>query len=403
METNVQISPKTHVEQTRTVTILGSTGTIGCQTLDVLSHHQDQYSVKALTAQNNVELLARQAIECEAEYAVIGNEEKYQELKSLLAHTNIEASAGETAILEAASHQADCYMAAIVGVAGLRPTLEAVKRGTRIALANKECLVSAGTLFLNKIADANAELIPVDSEHSAAYQSLMGAKAEDIQRVILTASGGPFRSWSHEQMAHATPKDALRHPTWNMGQKISIDSATMMNKALELIEAYHLFPLRPAQLEVIIHPQSIIHCLVEYIDGSTLAQLSAPDMRTPIAYSLSWPARMKTPTRPLDVKDLASMTFEEPDETRFPALRLAKQVLNEGDAAGTIFNAANEVAVEAFLSGHISFMSITQIVESTLESAINEIGVSRIESIEDVIAIDIGARRLAERLIREHH
>jgi 1-deoxy-D-xylulose-5-phosphate reductoisomerase len=289
-------------------------------------------------------------------------------------------------------------MAAIVGAAGLKPTLQAVRQGTLTALANKECLVSAGDIFMAEVARAQATLLPVDSEHSAAMQVMTGVRPERIERVCLTASGGPFRCWSIEQMRAARPEQALNHPNWSMGPKVTIDSATLMNKGLELLEAHHLFALAPEKLDILIHPQSIVHCLVHLSDGSVLAQMACPDMRTPIAYSLAWPERMHAPTKRLDLAQLGTLSFEAPDEERFPALRVAREVLEAGRSAGTVLNAANEVAVEAFLAGRIGFLAIASLVEATLAASTGLTGLER-ESVEDVLAIDAEARASARSLL----
>jgi 1-deoxy-D-xylulose-5-phosphate reductoisomerase len=301
--------------------------------------------------------------------------------------------------LEAAAAEADCTVAAIVGSAGLKPTLRAVAQGRRLALANKECLVTAGSVFMAAIASAGTELLPVDSEHSAAFQALGSSALESIEQILLTASGGPFRTWSLKELATATPEQAIRHPNWSMGPKISIDSATMMNKALELIEAYHLFNVKPQKLGVVVHPQSIIHCLVSYCDGSVLAQLSCPDMRTPIALSLSWPARMVAPTERLDLAKLKSLTFEAPDHERFPALRLAEEVLARGDGAPAVLNAANEVAVAAFVGKRIGFLQIAETVARTVDAAERSGLLSAPANIDDVMEIDRRARELAQSLM----
>jgi 1-deoxy-D-xylulose-5-phosphate reductoisomerase len=319
-------------------------------------------------------------------------------LRTALAGTGIEVGAGEDALLEAASRPVDWVMAAIVGAAGLKPTVEAVRQGSLTALANKECLVSAGDIFMAEVARAGTTLLPVDSEHSAAMQVMAGSRPERIERVCLTASGGPFRCWSTEQMQGARPEQALNHPNWSMGQKVTIDSATLMNKGLELLEAHHLFSLPADKLDVLIHPQSIIHCLVHLSDGSVLAQMSCPDMRTPIAYSLAWPERMAAPTKRLDLAELGTLTFEAPDLARFPALRLAREVLTAGGSAGTVLNAANEVAVEAFLAGRISFLAIVGLVEATLDASVDLLGLDR-RNVEDVLAIDAEARAAARALL----
>jgi 1-deoxy-D-xylulose-5-phosphate reductoisomerase len=289
-------------------------------------------------------------------------------------------------------------MAAIVGAAGLKPTLEAVRQGSLTALANKECLVSAGDIFMREVARAKATLLPVDSEHSAVMQVMTGVMSERIERVCLTASGGPFRCWTAEQMRDARPEQALNHPNWSMGPKVTIDSATLMNKGLELLEAHHLFALPPAKLDVLIHPQSIVHCLVHLSDGSVLAQMSCPDMRTPIAYSLAWPERMHAPTKRLDLAELGALSFETPDTGRFPALRLAREVLEAGGSAGTALNAANEVAVESYLAGRIGFLAIAALVEATLASS-RGLTTCRRETVDDVLAIDAEARASARSLL----
>ena len=380
------------------ISVLGATGSIGENTLDLIGREPLAYRVIALTAGHNAARLAELAIRHRAEFAVIADEDAYPALRQALSGTGIEAGAGEAALMEAASRPADWVMAAIVGAAGLKPTLEAVRQGRLIALANKECLVSAGDIFMAEVTRAKATLLPVDSEHSAAMQVMAGAKAERIERVCLTASGGPFRNWSLDEMRAVRSEQALNHPNWSMGPKVTIDSATLMNKGLELLEAHHLFSLPPAKLDVLIHPQSIVHCLVYLSDGSVLAQMSSPDMRTPIAYSLAWPERMHAPTKRLDFAELGALTFEAPDFQRFPALRLARDVLAAGGSAPTVLNAANEVAVEAFLGGRIGFLSIAALVEATLESSIGLLGRSR-RGLEDVLAIDAEARASARGLL----
>ena len=316
----------------RRISVLGATGSIGMSTLDLIGRNPDQFEVVALTAQSNVVRLAELARAHRAKLAVIGDQSRFGELKRLLAGSGVQAAAGQGGLIEAASLDADCVVAAIVGAAGLAPTFAAARQGRRLALANKECLVTAGAVFMETVRAAGTELIPVNSEHSAAFQALAGSDPSTIETITLTASGGPFRTWERERLARATPEEALRHPNWSMGPKVTIDSATLMNKGLELIEAYHLFPVDADQLAVVVHPQSIVHCLVSYRDGSVLAQLSCPDMRTPIACSLAWPSRMPTPTRRLDLVTLGSLTFEAPDEERFPALGLAREALRRGGA-----------------------------------------------------------------------
>jgi 1-deoxy-D-xylulose-5-phosphate reductoisomerase len=354
--------------------------------------------VVALTGGQNVARLAELAILHRAELAVIADPSRYADLRTALAGTGIEAGAGDEALLDAASRPADWVMAAIVGAAGLKPTLQAVRQGTSTALANKECLVSAGAIFMAEVARANTILLPVDSEHSAAMQIMAGAPKERIERICLTASGGPFRGWSREQMAEARPEQALNHPNWSMGPKVTIDSATLMNKGLELLEAHHLFSLAPSQLDVITHPQSIVHCLVYLSDGAVLAQMSCPDMRTPIAYSLAWPERMHVPTKRLDLAEIGALTFEAPDMERFPALRVAKEVLAAGGSAGTVLNAANEVAVEAFLAKRIGFLAIAALVETALEKS-DDLAKLSPQNVDDVLAIDSETRLRATALL----
>lgn len=382
----------------RRISVLGATGSIGENTLDLIGREPAAYRVIALTAGHNAVRLAELAIGHRAELAVIADTGAYPALCQALAGTGIETGAGEGALIEAASRAADWVMAAIVGAAGLKPTLEAVRQGRCVALANKECLVSAGDIFMAEVARSNATLLPVDSEHSAAMQVMLGAKPERIERVCLTASGGPFRTWSLDAMRAARSEQALNHPNWSMGQKVTIDSATLMNKGLELLEAHHLFALPPAKLDMLIHPQSVVHCLVYLSDGSVLAQMSSPDMRTPIAYSLAWPERMHAPTKRLDFAELGALTFEAPDLERFPALRVARDVLAAGGSAGTVLNAANEVAVEAFLKGKIGFLDIAALVEATLESSAGLPGRHR-RGVEDVLAIDAEARAKARSLL----
>lgn len=377
--------------QRKRVTILGATGSIGENTLDLIGRDPKAYEVVALTAHRNFARLAELAIKHEAKLAVLADASAYGDLQQALAGTGIEAAAGENALLEAASRPADWVMAAIVGVAGLRPTLRAVRQGTAVALANKECLVSGGGIFMAEVARHGTTLLPVDSEHSAALQAMTGTDLERIESVCLTASGGPFRTWSLEQMASAGPEQALKHPNWTMGAKVTIDSASLMNKGLELIEAHHLFALSPEKLDVLVHPQSIVHCLVQMSDGAVLAQLSCPDMRTPIAYSLAWPERMHVPNERLDLASVSALTFEPPDFERFPALRLAKDVLHAGGSAGTVLNAANEVAVAAFLEKRLGFLGIAGLVESTLAASTDLIA-QNTASAEDVLEIDEEAR-----------
>ena len=384
-------SPKT---RPRRISVLGATGSIGENTLDLVGRDPASFAVVALTGGRNAARLAELAVKHRAELAVIADETCYAELRARLVGTGIETAAGTDALVEAASRPADWVMAAIVGAAGLKPTLAAVRQGTCTALANKECLVSAGSIFMREVARYETALLPVDSEHSAAMQAMAGGVPESIERICLTASGGPFRSWSLADMEEVTPKQALAHPNWSMGPKVTIDSATLMNKALELIEAHHLFSVAADRLSVLIHPQSIVHCLVHYRDGSVLAQMSCPDMRTPIAYSLAWPNRMQAPTARLDLASLGALSFEAPDEDRFPALRLARDVLAAGGSASTVLNAANEVAVQAFLDGRIGFLGIADLVEATLGRSAH-ISAALPDSVDEVLAIDAEARAIA--------
>jgi 1-deoxy-D-xylulose-5-phosphate reductoisomerase len=383
----------------RSLTILGATGSIGKSTLDLVERNRDAFEIVALTAQSNVAALADAARRTGAKLAVIGDACLYGELQAALAGTATRVAAGPQAVVAAAAEPADCVMAAIVGAAGLEPTFEAARQGRRLALANKECLVSAGDVFMAAVADAGTELLPVDSEHSAALQALAGAAPESIERIVLTASGGPFRTWSREQLQGATPEQALRHPNWSMGAKISIDSATLMNKGLELIEAYHLFPVAAEQLATVIHPQSIVHCLVSYTDGSVIAQMSFPDMRTPIALALSWPHRMSAPTPRLDLAAVGTLSFEAPDPVRFPALTIAREALVRGGTAPAILSAANEVAVEAFLARKIGFLDIARNVADTLEAAEGRGCLAAPACLADILAADAEGRRLAQSLL----
>jgi 1-deoxy-D-xylulose-5-phosphate reductoisomerase len=368
----------------RRISILGATGSIGKSTLDLLERNHDRFEVGVVTAATNAEALAQIARRTGARLAVIADESRYEDLAELLVGTNCRAAAGEEALIEAATESAELVIAAIVGCAGLRPVMAAVEAGRTVALANKEALVSAGALMIDAAATSNATILPVDSEHNAIFQCLAGARREDVARIILTASGGPFRTASAETMRAATPRQAVAHPNWSMGAKISVDSATLMNKGLELIEAHYLFGLPSSQLDVVIHPQSVIHSLVEFVDRSVLAQLGSPDMRIPIAYALTWPERMSTPAQRLDLASIARLDFDAPDLQRFPALRLAREALEEGGAAPATLNAANEVAVAAFLAGEIGFADISAVVQEALGGASYDVP----HSIGDVLEID---------------
>lgn len=377
----------------KTVSILGATGSIGQSTLDLLMRAPDQYRVLALTAATDVDGLAAAAKAAQARLAVIADETRYEALKQALSGTGIDVAAGPQALVEAATLDADWTMAAIVGCAGLAPTLAALEQGRTVALANKEALVSAGDLMLSVARRSGATLLPTDSEHNAVFQCLDQSAPKGVARIILTASGGPFRTWSHAEMKAAVPEQALKHPNWSMGAKITIDSATMFNKGLELIEAHYLFDMPADRLDVIFHPQSVIHSMVEYVDGSVLAQMGAPDMRIPIAHCLAWPDRIDTPVARLNLAEIARLDFEAPDEARFPALRLARAAMVAGGAKPAILNASNEVAVAGFLQRRIAFTDIAEIVESVLHAY----DPAAPSAISDVLEIDGEARRLAAR------
>jgi 1-deoxy-D-xylulose-5-phosphate reductoisomerase len=380
----------------RSVTILGSTGSIGRNTIDLLQRNPEAFTVEALTANRNPELLAEQARAVGARFAAIGEPEHYPALREALAGTAIEIGCGPQSLIEAAERPAEWVMAGIVGAAGLAPTLAAIRRGVIVAFANKEVLVCAGALVMEEVARHGATLLPVDSEHNAIWQCFDRDRVEAIDRIILTASGGPFRERALEDMRRVTPAEAVAHPNWNMGAKISVDSATMMNKGLELIEAHHLFQLPAERVDIVVHAQSIVHGAVVYRDGSVLAQLGSPDMRTPIAYALAWPDRIAAPTKRLDLAAIGKLTFEPPDEHRFPALRVAREALARGGGAPTVLNAANETAVHAFLAGRIGFLDIVETVESTLAA----VPADNLESLKDVYRYDEAARETAARLTR---
>jgi 1-deoxy-D-xylulose-5-phosphate reductoisomerase len=370
---------------------------VGCSTLDLIGRSPESYDVQALTAHRNVELLAKQAIATNARLAVIADETRFTDLRDILAGSGIEVAAGRSALLDAAALPSDWVMSAIVGAAGLAPTMSAVKQGGVVALANKECLVCAGDLMIDAVSSHDAVLLPVDSEHNAIFQVFDTERRDAVERIVLTASGGPFREMSSADMEGVTPEQAVAHPNWDMGAKISVDSATMMNKGLELIEAHYLFDLPGEKIEILVHPQSIIHSMVAYNDGSVLAQLGTPDMRTPIAYTLGWPERMAAPVERLDLARIAKLTFEEPDVLRFPALALARQALAAGGQAPNVLNAANEVAVAGFLNGQTGFLNISAIVEETL----SHIPQSTPATLEDVMAIDTMARRIAGEYLQK--
>jgi 1-deoxy-D-xylulose-5-phosphate reductoisomerase len=385
----------------RSITILGATGSIGASTVDLIKREPARFRVEAVSARRNATALAKLARDVGARIAVVADPDYYGALKDALAGSGIEAAAGEDALVEAAERPADWVMAAIIGSIGLKPTLAAIERGATVALANKECLVCAGAFFMRRAAAAGATVLPVDSEHNAVFQALGAGRREDVKRVILTASGGPFRTWSIEAIKAATPEQALRHPNWSMGPKITVDSASLMNKGLELIEAHHLFALKPSELDVLVHPQSVVHGLVEFRDGSLLAQLGSPDMRIPIAHCLAWPQRIDGPAARLDLAKVRELTFEEADPVRFPALALARQVMETGGAAPTVLNAADEVAVGEFIGGRIPFPAITALVEATLNAAAARGLLAEPAGLDAALAIDHVARSLALALLPE--
>jgi 1-deoxy-D-xylulose-5-phosphate reductoisomerase len=379
----------------QTISILGATGSVGASTLDLVRRNRDQWRVVALTANSQAEELASLAREFGAEIAVVADESCLPTLQRSLQSNGIEAAAGARALCEAAARGADLTVAAIVGCAGLGPVMAAIEQGGTIALANKEALVSAGEVMLAAVARHGATLLPVDSEHNAIFQCLQAGRIEDVRRITLTASGGPFRTWTQAQLDAATPKQAIAHPNWDMGAKISVDSATMMNKGLEFIEAHHLFPVGLDRIGIVVHPQSVIHSLVEYRDGSTLAQLGPSDMRVPIASCLAWPQRMETPMAPLDLVTVGELTFEATDELRFPATRLAREAAHAGGAAPAVLNAANEAAVAAFLAGKIAFTRIAVTVERSLSRPLPVAPAT----LDEVLAIDAEARARADELL----
>ncbi len=380
---------------TRTISILGATGSVGASTIDLIRRERDKWRVVALTANCQAEELARLARELDAEVAVVADESCLPLLVNELSGSRTEAAGGSGALTLAAARPADITVAAIVGCAGLAPTMSAIEQGKTVALANKEALVSAGDVMTAAVAKHGTTLLPVDSEHNAIFQCLAGNDLAHVRSITLTASGGPFRDWTAAQLAQATPAQAVKHPNWDMGAKISVDSATMFNKGLELIEAHHLFPVGLDKFRIVIHPQSVVHSLVEYRDGSTLAQLGPSDMRVPIASCLAWPHRMDTPCAPLDLAALGELTFRAPDETRFPATRLCREAAQAGGAAPAVLNAANEVAVAAFLAGQLAFTRIAVVVEQVLM----RYAPAAPASLGEVMAIDEAARRLAREAL----
>ena len=384
----------------RSVTLLGATGSIGASTVDLIRRERHRYRVEAISANRNVAALAALARELGVRFAAVGDPDAFHDLKEALHGTGIECGAGENAMIEAAARPADWVLGAITGAAGLKPTLAAVDRGAVVALANKETLVCAGALFMRRAATSGATILPVDSEHNALFQAMSGSRREDVCRVILTASGGPFRTTPLESIRTATVEQALKHPNWSMGRKVTVDSATMMNKGLELIEAHHLFGLHPEQIAVLVHPQSIVHSLVEYCDSSMIAQLGCPDMRIPIAYCLAWPARIAGAAPRLDLAG-AALTFETPDVARFPALRIARSALEEGGGAPTALNAANEVAVAEFLNRRLTFGGIPVLVEATLQRTLRQNRTGGPDSVEEALFIDHNTRLLAHDILPE--
>ena len=382
---------------TRKISILGATGSIGKSTLDLVERSPERFEVVAVTAATNAEALADIARRTGARLAVIADEARRADLETRLAGTDCRVAAGGEGLLEAAAGEADLVIAAIVGCAGLKPVMAAVEAGRVVALANKEALVTAGELMTGAAISNGATLLPIDSEHNAIFQCLAGSRRQDVSKIVLTASGGPFRTASAETIASARPQEAVAHPNWSMGAKISVDSATLMNKGLELIEAHYLFELPSRQIDIVIHPQSVIHSLVEFIDGSVLAQLGAPDMRIPIAYALAWPERLQTPAERLDLKAIARLDFEAPDLERFPALHLARASLEAGGAAPIVLNAANEVAVERFLAGQLGFTQIAAMVDVALAQA----DFAPPTSIGDVLEIDRTVRARVEAQMKD--
>jgi 1-deoxy-D-xylulose-5-phosphate reductoisomerase len=391
----------TAADSERSVTLLGATGSIGASTVDLIKRERGRYRVEAVSANTNATALAALAREVGARFAAVGDERSYGELKSALSGSGIEAAAGEGALVEAAQRPAQWVIGAITGAAGLRPSLAAAERGAIVALANKETLVCAGSLFMRRAAQAGATVLPVDSEHNALFQAMSAGRREDVRRVILTASGGPFRTWTKAQIRAATLEQALKHPNWSMGPKVTIDSATLMNKGLEVIEAFHLFALKPDEIDVVVHAQSVIHGLVEFRDGSFIAQLGSPDMRIPIAHCLAWPERINGPAPRLDLAKVATLSFEHPDLERFPALGLARRALEAGGGAPTVLNAANEVAVGEFLAKRLGFVGISTLVEAALAAAVGRGLTREPTSVDDALAIDHDSRLLTRELLPE--
>ena len=391
MVLNEQINPQ------KTITILGSTGSIGKNTLDLISLDSEKYKIELLSCLNNYKLLAQQALEFKPKKVVLGNPDYYKDLKELLTGTNIEIFVGRKALIDCSAIPVDWVMSAIVGIAGLEPSIAAVKQGTTVALANKECLVSAGDLFMSEVRNNSSLLLPVDSEHNGIFQILNLDSYKEIEKIILTASGGPFLNLDKEEFINISPNQALAHPNWSMGPKISIDSATMMNKGLELIEAYYFFIEKKSniKLDIIVHPQSIVHALVQYIDGSTIVQMSTPDMKIPISHTLNWPNRTKNSAKKIDLALAGSLTFQEPDLVKFPAIKICKDVLESDEEYGVALNAANEESVLAFLSGKIKFIDIINIVRNVLDLYKPK----KTSNIEEIIQLDYLSRELTKKEI----
>ncbi|MEM8936202.1 MAG: 1-deoxy-D-xylulose-5-phosphate reductoisomerase [Pseudomonadota bacterium] len=387
----------------RRITILGSTGSIGDSTLSVLefaaADNETDYEIEALTANTNVEKLVAQARKFKAKYIAVADPNLFDALKAEASGLNVEIGAGPEAIEEAAARDADWVMAAIVGAAGLKPTLRAAQRGADIALANKDCLVCAGEVVTKSIREAGGRLLPVDSEHNAIFQVFDFERPQRVSKLILTASGGPFRTWTKDAMSTASPAQAVAHPNWDMGAKISVDSATMMNKGLELIEAAHIFPIAHEKIDILVHPQSVVHSMVEYVDGSVLAQLGTPDMRTPIATTLNWPDRTPSPSPKLNFSEVSTLTFEPPDIERFPALRLARTSISVGGIMPATLNAANEIAVASFLGGGVKFLDIAAITEQVLNTVGRQSNLGVLSSLDHAIDADTEARRLAQQYV----
>lgn len=392
-------APKIQSGAPKRLSILGATGSVGTSTLDLVFRDPDAFDIVAVTASTKVDELAEIAKRTNADCAVIADPDRFDDLKAALSGTGIDALAGPQGLVEAATRQADIVVAAIIGFAGLRPTLAAIEQGAVIALANKECLVAAGDLFMARAAECGARVLPVDSEHNAIYQAVADNSEKAIAEIILTASGGPFRTMTYDEMKAVTPAQALKHPNWSMGAKITIDSATLMNKGLELIEAAYLFPVDKDKFGAIVHPQSIVHGLVRYIDGSVIAQLGPPDMRAPLSYCLNWPDRAPTPCERLDLAALGSLTFESVDVERFPAFGLALEAMRRGGAIQPILNAANEVAVEAFLKEKIGFTKIADLVATVMNNAEAQNMTGSPTDIHDVLEIDAWARSNSTPLV----